>query len=238
MADGQRASLDLTHVLYDDSSYFSFVLALVTLSPILLMASYAALAVQTREYLIIVMWAGQFSGELLNWVIKHAVKQDRPIENLGNGYGFPSSHSQYMAYFATFLICHLYFRHRFSLSGSAILDALWRLVVYAGLLAWTGLVAYSRHYLGYHDWHQITWGLAIGAALGVFVYTVAEGIPSRYPTSTLGQVKSFFLNHPVIVWMQIRDGWAVWADGGREGEWRRWRQEWEKQQRTLKNKTS
>jgi hypothetical protein len=79
----------------DDSSYFSLALALITLSPILLMvspayivkcqlfsaiqASYAALAVQTREFLVIVMWAGQLFGELLNWVIKRAIKQDRPI---------------------------------------------------------------------------------------------------------------------------------------------------------------
>jgi hypothetical protein len=42
-------------------------------------ASYAALAVQTREFLVIVMWAGQLFGELLNWVIKRAIKQERPI---------------------------------------------------------------------------------------------------------------------------------------------------------------
>ena len=35
--------------------------------------------VQTREFLVIVMWAGQLFGELLNWVIKRAIKQGRPI---------------------------------------------------------------------------------------------------------------------------------------------------------------
>jgi len=25
------------------------------------------------------MWAGQFFGELLNWIIKHAIKEERPI---------------------------------------------------------------------------------------------------------------------------------------------------------------
>jgi len=153
-------------------------LALITLSPILLMvspaymakyqlfsaiqASYAALAVQTREFLVIVMWAGQLFGELLNWVIKRAIKQDRPIraaftafsefhsedipfpEHIGNGYGFPSSHSQYMAYFASFLMCHLYFRHQFSSTGYSFLDFAWRMAVYAALLGWSGLVAYSR----------------------------------------------------------------------------------------------
>jgi dolichyldiphosphatase len=120
--------------------------------------------VQTREFLIITMWAGQFFGELLNWLIKHTIKQDRPIrkvsthpfdisrfdtvpliESIGNGYGFPSSHSQYMAYFTSFLICHLYFRHRFSSTGSSVIDLIWRMVVYVSLLCWAGLVAYSRY---------------------------------------------------------------------------------------------
>ena len=67
------------------------------------------------------------------------------LGSVGNGYGFPSSHSQYMAYFATFLICHLYIRHRFSSTGYTFLDRLWRMVVYVGVLTWAGLVAYSRY---------------------------------------------------------------------------------------------
>ncbi|CAA7269220.1 unnamed protein product [Cyclocybe aegerita] len=231
--EGPRSSLDLTHVLYDDSSYFSLALALVTLSPILLMASYAALAVQTREFLIIVMWAGQFAEELLNWIIKRAIKEERPIQSIGNGYGFPSSHSQYMGYFASFLMCHLYFRHRFSSTGYQAVDVLWRMTVYAALLAWCGLVAYSRYYLGYHNAYQIYWGLGIGVATGAPLYLVAQAIPTWFPNSPLGWLKTMFLNHPIIVWLQIRDGWAVWSDGGREGEWKRWREEWEKQEQQL-----
>jgi len=78
MADGPRASLDLTHVLYDDSSFVSLGLALVTLSPILLMAAYAALAFQTRELTVIIMWAGQLLCEAFNWILKRAIKQERP----------------------------------------------------------------------------------------------------------------------------------------------------------------
>jgi dolichyldiphosphatase len=44
-----------------------------------LQACYAALAVQSREFIIIVMWAGQLAGEALSWIIKRAIKQDRPI---------------------------------------------------------------------------------------------------------------------------------------------------------------
>ncbi|KAJ7255479.1 hypothetical protein B0H12DRAFT_534387 [Mycena haematopus] len=227
---GPQASLDLTHVLYDDSSYFSLALALVTLSPILLMPAYAALAFQTREYLIIIMWAGQLAGEVLNLVLKHTIKQNRPSYSAANGYGFPSSHSQYMGYFASFLILHLYFRHRFSTTGSHILDQLWRAVIYVALILWALVVAYSRFYLRYHSIAQILWGLGIGAALGVSLYTVCELLPRRQPKSIFWVVKSCILRNPVSTWLQIRDGWDVWADGGRETEWLRWRAEWDRRQ--------
>ncbi|KAJ7576986.1 hypothetical protein C8J56DRAFT_972062 [Mycena floridula] len=238
MSQPQLSSLDFTHVLYDDSSLFSLALALITLSPILLMASYAALTVQTREYIIIVMWAGQLFGEALNWVLKHTIKQDRPSELAGNGYGFPSSHSQYMGYFSAFLVCHLYFRHRFSTTGYPVVDAAWRLIVYLGLMTWAVTVAYSRYHLEYHTPHQILWGFGIGAVLGIALYTLAELIPQRRPNSILGQVKAFLLANPLSTWLQIRDGWAIWADGGRETEWQRWRAEWNKSRSVARTKRS
>jgi len=30
----------------------------------------------------------------------------------------------------------------------------------------------------------------------------------------------------VATWLQIRDGWDIWSDGGRDDEWVRWRREW------------
>ncbi|KIM90393.1 hypothetical protein PILCRDRAFT_181716 [Piloderma croceum F 1598] len=228
MSNAQRASLDLTHVLYDDSSLFSLFLALITLSPILLMAAYAALAVQTRELTIITMWAGQLFCEGFNWILKRAIKQDRPIDSLSNGYGFPSSHSQYMGFFASFLMCHLRFRHRFTSCGYPILDRAWRVLLYVAIGAWAVGVAYSRYYLTYHTPHQILWGFAIGILLGLSLYILTELIPRRYPTSFLGRAKDGLLRGQVMTWLQIRDGWDVWSDAGREVEWVRWRGEWEK----------
>ena len=141
-----RASLDLTHVLYDDDSFTSWALAVVTLSPILLMASYASLAVQTREILVINMWAGQLASEAFNFVLKQIFREPRPDAALGEGYGFPSSHSQWMGYFASFLIFHLLYRHRFAPSGyGTSVDRLWLAIVCAGLASWAGAVAYSRY---------------------------------------------------------------------------------------------
>jgi len=49
-----------------------------------------------------------------------------------------------MGYFAAFLICHMFFKHRFVTTGFRILDKMWRVTVYTGLIVWAGSVAYSR----------------------------------------------------------------------------------------------
>jgi dolichyldiphosphatase len=98
------------------------------------------------------------------------------------------------------------------------------------VLEWQEPVSENLHisyYLGYHNAYQIIWGLFIGAGLGISLYLITELIPDRYPTSALGRTKIMLLAHPLITWLQIRDGWAISADGGREDEWLRWRTRWE-----------
>ncbi|KAH7915271.1 hypothetical protein BJ138DRAFT_147648 [Hygrophoropsis aurantiaca] len=234
----QRVSLDLTHVLYDSSSDTSFLLAVLTLSPILLMPAYAVLTVQTRELTIINMWAGQLISEGLNLVLKHVIKQERPADaklHL-NGYGFPSSHSQFMGFFATFLICHLYYRHRFISTGWPLIDQLWRLFVYSALIIWAVGVAYSRLHLLYHTPHQVFWGFGIGAGLALMQYFVTEYLPVQRPHSVFANAKTAILTNPISTWLQIRDGWAIWPDSGREVEWKRWRLEWDDHRKLLQEK--
>ncbi|KAL0953879.1 hypothetical protein HGRIS_005053 [Hohenbuehelia grisea] len=237
-SQGPQASLDLTHVLYDDSSLFSLALALLTLSPILLMAAYAVLVVQTRELTILIMWAGQLACEGFNWIIKRAIKEDRPNDLVGNGYGFPSSHSQYMGYFASFLICHLYFRHRFGSMGYPFLDQAWRGIVYLALVSWASIVAYSRLHLGYHSEHQVLWGAGIGVTFGLTLYLLAELIPVRHPQSPLGKFRAYLLTNPISTWIRLRDGWAIWPDAGQEEEWQRWRAQWDKRRTSAEHKRS
>ncbi|KAH9022468.1 PAP2-domain-containing protein [Lactarius pseudohatsudake] len=229
------ASLDLTHVLYDSSSDFSLAMALITLSPILLMASqssYAALAVVTREITIINMWVGQFCCEGFNFVIKRLVKEGRPPGSVGNGYGFPSSHSQNMGYFATFLILHLHFKHKFGPSGHRIVNQAAQASIYLVIVAWAIIVAYSRYHLSYHSVSQILWGGSMGISFGLSFYTVTELIPTRRPNSLLGKTRTFLLTNSLSTWLRIRDGWAVWSDSGIEDQWQLWYREWRKRTKT------
>ncbi|PCH36313.1 PAP2-domain-containing protein [Wolfiporia cocos MD-104 SS10] len=234
-ATNPRVSLDLTHVLYDETSTVSSVLALLTLSPILINPAYAVLAVQTRELFFMEMWAGQMLCEASNWVLKNLVRQQRPNDDLGDGYGFPSSHSQWMGYFSTFLICHILCRHRFVSTGWHAVDLLWKTLVLTGLVTWAGAVAFSRYYLGYHTAHQVIWGTVIGMLFGTFYYFTLEIIPDRYPQSGLGRFRTWVLSNPLSVWLRVRDGWAVWGDSGTEAQWLQWRAEWERKLKTRRS---
>ena len=50
-----------------------------------------------------------------------------------------------MGYFAAFLVCHFTFRHRFVTTGSQILDMARNCLLYLGIVAWAGAVAFSRY---------------------------------------------------------------------------------------------
>lgn len=220
-------ALDLTHVLYDPTSNLALALAFTTLSPILLMACYGALSIVTRDLLIINMWIGQFGCEAFNWILKHTIKQERPSGVHLGGYGFPSSHSQFMGYFASFMLLHLYFRHKFTSTGNALVDLLWTLAMRGAVLGLALVVCYSRFHLGYHTVHQILWGFGIGLVVGSVYYGITEYIPFFEPQSLPGKIRRWSLNSPVFTWLRIKDGWAVWQDGGHEEEYKRWRKQWD-----------
>ncbi|EKM50614.1 uncharacterized protein PHACADRAFT_129960 [Phanerochaete carnosa HHB-10118-sp] len=208
------------------------MLALLTLSPILLNPAYLALAVYTRELLFIEMWAGQLLCEAFNWVLKHVIREERPYKHMGPGYGFPSSHSQWMGYFAAFLLCHLMYRHRFVPTGSLLLDNIRNLVVYLGIIAWTAAVAFSRYALTYHSTRQVLWGVGIGVVFGTVFYLVVEVVPATRPKSLPGRFRNAVLSNPVLTWFRLRDGWAVYPDGGTETQWLTWKARWDATQRT------
>ncbi|KAF9327338.1 hypothetical protein BG006_009330 [Podila minutissima] len=101
-------SLSLTHVQFSDDDLASKIFAHLTLSPLAITCGYIAVILTTRDLTPILMLAGQALNECVNFVLKRLVKQARPTEYLGDGYGMPSSHSQFMAFFATYLTILMY----------------------------------------------------------------------------------------------------------------------------------
>ncbi|EGE07479.1 dolichyldiphosphatase [Trichophyton equinum CBS 127.97] len=208
------ASLSLTHVNYNPEDPISYICAFLALVPQALIISYVSLCWATREVEIIFMLAGQLSCEVLNFGLKRLIKQERPNQMNGKGYGMPSSHSQFMGYFAVFFSLFLLVRHTPSASiRSGYLSMLecvgLSLLACAGALA----VALSRIYLNYHTPQQVMAGAAIGVAYGLAWFGIGSFLRE---SGWLG----WALDLQPVRYFRIRD--LLPREDLAEGGWQRW----------------
>jgi dolichyldiphosphatase len=72
------ASISLTHVYFNPNDKISYGFAYITLAPIAILVFYASVTVSRREMAGILMLAGQLLNEVLNYVLKEHIEQDRP----------------------------------------------------------------------------------------------------------------------------------------------------------------
>ncbi|KAI0011153.1 PAP2-domain-containing protein [Xylariaceae sp. FL0662B] len=214
------ASLSLTHVHYDPTDYVSYLCAWLALIPQGLCVMYATLIWSTREIEIALLFAGQLACEAINFALKRLIKEERPPRMNGKGYGMPSSHAQFVAYFAVSIALFLLLRHRPPSPGvrkrnhtpmTMLERAFWSLIA----LAMAAAVAWSRIYLNYHTEKQVLVGCAAGtvSAVGWFIIT-----------SILRQsgLLAWALENPIAKWFRVRDlvveedlcqaGWEKWDD--------------------------
>ncbi|KAK2602246.1 hypothetical protein N8I77_008795 [Diaporthe amygdali] len=111
--DTPLASLSLTHVYYDPNDNISYLCAWLALVPQALCIVYVTLIWSTREAEVALMFAGQMACEAVNFVLKRLIKEERPmrIHKTGKGYGMPSSHAQFVAFWAVAMSLFLLARH-------------------------------------------------------------------------------------------------------------------------------
>ena len=153
--------------------------------------------------------------EALNFALKRILKEERPKQMHGKGYGMPSSHAQFVAFFSMSLTLFLLLRHvpkcptpshtplsmaaRVSLSGLALTNA--------------GLVVWSRTYLNYHTQKQVLVGCLAGL-LSAILWFLITAVARR-----IGLI-AWALDQPVTRLFRMRDlvieedlcqaGWEKW----------------------------
>ena len=241
MDDPPLASLSLTHVHYDANDPISYACAYLALVPQGLMIVYIALIWSTREIEILLMFAGQMGCEALNFLMKRWIKEERPtrtfaeyaicqgrqecrlmyicgIELHGKGYGMPSSHAQFVAYFSTFLTLFLLFRHepyKYAHASSTHMPMpYWqRLLLAIASILCAAAVAQSRIYLHYHTPRQVHIGVGAGVACA-FAWFICTSMARRFG------IVDWFLDQPLARWLRLRDlivnedlvdaGWERW----------------------------
>ena len=103
----------LTPGFQDPTSHLSHLFAWLALLPQGLCVVYVTLIWSTREVEIGLTFLGQLVCEALNWALKRHFKEQRPplLRHLGKGYGMPSSHAQFLGYFAASVVLFVMLRH-------------------------------------------------------------------------------------------------------------------------------
>lgn len=157
-----RVPFYFTYVTYERGDWFGYLMAIACLAPhaitIALFAFLIAVASRRLRMQIGVLLVGQFLNEALNVVLKHWIKEPRPM-NERIDYAMPSSHAQYAGFIA--------------IAGWKVLrcnPAIHSWISFLGMVACLGVYAvvpYSRLYLDYHDIRQITVGLLVGTLFGL-----------------------------------------------------------------------
>ncbi|GAO15799.1 uncharacterized protein UV8b_03079 [Ustilaginoidea virens] len=214
------ASLSLTHVYYDPDDAVSLLCAYLALLPQALCVVYATLILFTREVEILLMFAGQLGCEALNFFLKRLIKEDRPRRIHGKGYGMPSSHAQFLAFWSVSLALFLLVRHQpppRAVAGRRGRHRPWslpeRLALSAAAAGAAAATAWSRIYLGYHTPRQVLVGFGAGVAVAL-AWFAATAVLRRAGLLAWG------LDLPVAKALRVRDlivsedlcqaGWEKW----------------------------
>ncbi|RIA90892.1 phosphatidic acid phosphatase type 2/haloperoxidase [Glomus cerebriforme] len=169
LSEQPLTSLSLTHVEFNPKDPLSYIYAYITLSPLVILISYVSIIVARRELMMINMFFGQLFCEILNSGLKKWMREKRPNDKLGTGYGMPSSHAQFIAYFTIFASVYLYYKITFR-------NNLWKFPIILGLIIFSFLVSYSRIYLNYHTTKQVIVGNIFGTTFAIFWYILIEKI--------------------------------------------------------------
>lgn len=212
------ASLSVTHVYYDPDDPISLFCAYLALLPQALCIVYATLILSTREVEVLFMFAGQMGCEALNFLLKRLIKEERPRKIHGKGYGMPSSHAQFVAFWSVSLALFLLLRHKPSADRQtqahgrpwSLLERMAISVAAGGVAAAT---AWSRTYLNYHTPRQVI----VGSAAGVIIALAWFAVTSLFRHTGF---LAWCLELPPVRALRVRDlmvsedmcqaGWEKW----------------------------
>jgi dolichyldiphosphatase len=191
--------------------------AWLALLPQALCIVYVTLIWSTREAEVALTFAGQLACEAANFALKRIIKEERPRRIHGKGYGMPSSHAQFVAFWSVSLVLFLLVRHKPKTTTADAPRRAWsvleRLATSAVGVALAAAVAWSRTYLNYHTGRQVLVGVTAGVVCAVGWYVVTEVVRQS-------GLLAWALEMPLAKVLRIRDllveedpcqaGWEKW----------------------------
>lgn len=211
--------VSLTHVEYPEDDIVGKLMAWLSLIPIFILVAFVTLIIFRRELHTITFFLGIITNEVLNYLLKYTFKHPRPCRELAGveervthgKYGMPSSHSQFMGFFACYMIFFSYIRLQgqvYERYRDNIISSIRQHFIAFTSITTSILVAYSRIYLHYHTQNQVLIGFTIGSVcgLGWFVLTQLVFTPF-FPIFTNTKLAEILLikdstNIPDILWFE------------------------------------
>ncbi|OUM61644.1 hypothetical protein PIROE2DRAFT_45030 [Piromyces sp. E2] len=186
-----RKPVSLTYVVHEKGDLIGAILAYSSLCPIFLIVAYTAVILSRRELIVIFTLIGQLLNEVLNTIIKNIIKEPRPEKAAISGYGMPSSHSQFMFFFATYCILYMFLKLKMK-------NNIWKYLLSVILICIASTVAFSRYYLYYHSAKQVLTGITLGIISGTcWFYIVNSIIRPRWFRP--------ILEHPISRFLLLQD---------------------------------
>lgn len=194
----------------DPTDPVSHLCAYLALIPQALVIVYATLLLSTREAEVLLLFAGQLACEAANFLLKRLIKEARPARIPGRGYGMPSSHAQFVAFWSVSVALFLLVRHR---ANGRSLGLPARAGAALGGFGVAGAVAASRVYLSYHTPRQVLAGLVAGtvcafAWYGLTAAVRSSGLLERLLVSPFGRL--LLLRDLVVEEDPAWAGWERW----------------------------
>ncbi|KAL6958660.1 dolichyldiphosphatase [Sarracenia purpurea var. burkii] len=178
MSNPPLKAVTLTHIRYQKGDRLGHFLAWISLVPVFIsLGGFVSHFIFRRELQGMFFALGLLISQFVNEFIKKSVQQARPetcaLLEMCDSHGWPSSHSQYMFFFATYFNLLTYYK--FGVLGR---NQMW----IVGFVVWPTaiLTMYSRVYLGYHTVGQVYAGAALGLVLGVGWFWVVNSLLRNY----------------------------------------------------------
>ncbi|XP_019871737.2 dolichyldiphosphatase 1-like [Aethina tumida] len=159
----QWVPLSLTLVEYPKGDLIGKFMAFISLAPFGIGAGFVALILFRRDLHTITFFIGTLCSEVLNYCIKHTVCEERPLrrDHQYVEYGMPSSHSQFVWFFATYVIYFVFIRLH-HLNNNTIIENVSKFLIISSSVVMALLVSISRIYLHYHTIAQVLCGALVG----------------------------------------------------------------------------
>ncbi len=165
MANSTYIPFDHTYIVYDPKQPWTLILALSSILPIIILIFLFSWFLTDRELEPCIIAGGQVVNDLISTLLKQKIRFARPIKGQifkKDGhlvYGMPSSHSQFIMFFSTYMILKMSYQWPYHI------ERIYKIGAITSLLLGIGLIIYSRLFFSYHTIDQVV----VGCFLGTFL---------------------------------------------------------------------